>query len=96
MLSSCQKGLVKERKREEEGKKASEIGAARLRCASREGQVPRPCPIDELIEEAHPARIIWAFVEGLDLSEFYDQVKSVQGKPGSPAIDARLLMGLWL
>lgn len=68
----------------------------RLRCADREQEDSRPRRIEGLIEEGHRARIVWDFVDGLDLSELYDQIKSVEGSPGSPAIDPKILMALWL
>lgn len=68
----------------------------RLRCADREQEDTRPRRIEALIEEGHRARIVWDFVDGLDLSELYDQIKSVEGGPGSPAIDPKILMAVWL
>lgn len=70
--------------------------APRIRCADRESEVLRPVRIDELIEETHRARIVWAFVDGLDLSDLYGQVKSVGGNAGRPAIDAKILVAVWL
>jgi len=68
----------------------------RLRCADREREDPLPRRIDDLIDDDHPARIVWAFVSGLDLSALYALVKAVEGQPGSPAIDPRILMAVWL
>lgn len=68
----------------------------RLRCVDRAREDPRPRRIEDLIEDDHPARIVWDFVTGLDLSELYAQVRAVEGHPGSPAIDARILMAVWL
>lgn len=68
----------------------------RLRCADREREDRLPRRIDDLIDDDHPARIVWAFVSGLDLAALYAQVKAVEGQPGSPAIDARILMAVWL
>lgn len=68
----------------------------RLRCADREREDPLPRRIDDLIEDDHPARIVWAFVSGLDLAALSAQVKAVEGQPGSPAIDAGILMAVWL
>ena len=67
----------------------------RLRCADREREDRLPGRIDDLIDDDHPARMVWAFVSGLDLAALYAQVKAVEGRPGSPAIDARLLMAVW-
>ena len=52
--------------------------------------------IDSLIGEDHPARVIWAYVEELDLSELEDPIKAREGRPGHPAITPRLLLALWL
>jgi transposase len=68
----------------------------RLRCADREREDLRPRRIEDLVDENHQVRIVWNFVDGLDLSDLYARVKSVEGKPGSPAIDARILMAVWL
>jgi transposase len=52
--------------------------------------------LDQLLPPEHPARDLWHFVEGLDLSPLLAQVGSVPGHPGAPAIDPRILMALWL
>ena len=52
--------------------------------------------LDELIAEDHRARAVWAYVESLDLSPLYEQVQSVAGEVGRPAIDPAILMTLWL
>ena len=72
------------------------LAPPRLRCADREREDPLPRRIDDLIDADHPARIVWAFVSGLDLSVLYARVKAVEGQPGSPAIDPRILMAVWL
>jgi transposase len=73
------------------------LAPPRLRCVDREREDPLPRRIDDLIDDDHPARIVWAaFVSGLDLAELYARVKAVEGQPGSPAIDARILMAVWL
>src|ERR1700752_3211973 len=56
----------------------------------------RAVDIDSLIGQDHPARVIWAFVEGLDLSELEDRVKARENRPGHPAPSPRLLLALWL
>ncbi len=68
----------------------------RIRRVNREGEVIRPQRIDDLIDEEHRARIVWDFVEGLDLSDLYAKVKSVEDHPGRPAIDAKILFAVWL
>lgn len=51
---------------------------------------------DELIDEQHPARLIWELTSQLDLSEFESEVRSYEGEPGSPCWPPRLLMSVWL
>ena len=38
----------------------------------------------------------WSFVEGLDVSALLGPIKSLEGRPGHPAADPRILLGLWL
>jgi transposase len=52
--------------------------------------------LDELLAKEHRAREVWDYVEGLDLSEFYDKVRSVVGGPGRPGVDPAVLTALWL
>jgi transposase len=71
-------------------------GRPRLRTANRYQIVFRAAALDELIPPDHPARVVWDFVEGLDLSPLYDSIKSVAGNAGRPCIDPKILMALWL
>ena len=57
---------------------------------------PYPKTIDELIPPDHKARTIWKLVEELDVTPLYDQIKSVEGHAGRPAIDPKILVTLWL
>jgi len=52
--------------------------------------------LDDLVASDHRVRLVWRFVEGLDLSALYADVKSVEGGPGHPPADPRLLVALWL
>ena len=56
----------------------------------------RAVDIESLIGESHPARVIWAYVEGLDLSELEARIKARDDRPGHPATSPRLLLALWL
>jgi len=71
-------------------------GAPRLREPVRNQVELRAVDIDSLIGQGHPARVIWAYVEGLDLSELEDRVKARENRPGHPAPSPRLLLALWL
>jgi transposase len=71
-------------------------GRPRLRRAER-GQVElRALSLDQLIAPEHRVRQVWAFAEGLDLGSLYAQVKAVEGHPGHPPADPRVLLALWL
>jgi transposase len=52
--------------------------------------------LDGLLPVDHRARIVWSFVESLDLSELYERVKSREGEAGRPAADPAVLVALWL
>ncbi len=56
----------------------------------------RPVNLEALLPPDHQARAVWAFVEGLDLSPIYGEIKAVEGAPGRPPIDPKILMALWL
>jgi transposase len=67
----------------------------RLRTADRQ-QLLSPLLIDDLIEDDHPARAVWRFAEGLDLSVLYDRIRARGTTAGRPPIDPRILVALWL
>lgn len=52
--------------------------------------------LDSLVQADHQVRIVWAFVEGQDLTPLYDLVAARGSAPGRRAIDPCILMALWL
>lgn len=52
--------------------------------------------LDSLIPEKHPVRAIWAFLQGLNLTDFYTLIKAATDSPGRPASDPRVLLSLWV
>lgn len=52
--------------------------------------------LDQRVDENHPVRLVWAFVESLDLSELFDRVKAVEGNVGRNVTDFRVLFALLL
>lgn len=64
--------------------------------ANREQIVFRAAPLDALLPDDHAARLVWAYVEGLDLSVLYDRIRSVERGPGRAPIDPKILLALWL
>jgi transposase len=56
----------------------------------------RPTDLESLLPEDHRARAVWDFVSGLDLSPWYESIRSVEGEAGRPAIDPAILLSLWI
>jgi transposase len=71
-------------------------GTPRLRYANRQQGEMRSCAVDSLIPEEHPVRVVWGFVEGLDLTGLLAKIKAVEGGAGASATDPRILLALWL
>ena len=55
-----------------------------------------PTDLEALLPPGHAARLVWRFVEGLDLSAFYAPIRAREGRAGRPAIDPKILIALWL
>lgn len=75
---------------------AAPHGTPRLREPKRDQIELQAVDIESLIGEDHLARLIWAYVLGLDLSELENRIKARDDTPGHPAISPRLLLALWL
>jgi hypothetical protein len=71
-------------------------GLPRLRYAERSQIEWRPVSLDELVADSHYVRLVWRFVEGLDLTMLFETIKAVDGRPGHPPADPRILLALWL
>ena len=81
---------------EQAAPEVAEGGRPRLRLAER-GQVElRALSLDQLVAAEHRVRLVWAFAEGLDLGVLYAGIKAVEGHPGHPPADPRVLLALWL
>lgn len=52
--------------------------------------------LEALLPDDHRARVVWSFVESLDLSELYAAIRSREGEAGHPAADPKVLLALWL
>lgn len=68
----------------------------RFEAIDRKQMVMLPVDIEHLVDEAHPVRAIWEFIEMLDLSSFSEDVRAVEGERGRPAHDPRLMIALWV
>jgi transposase len=52
--------------------------------------------LEALLAADHRARVVWAFVETLDLRVFYAAIRSLEGGAGRPPADPKVLLALWL
>jgi transposase len=52
--------------------------------------------LEALLPSDHRARVVWEFVEALDLSALYAVIKAREGEPGRPPPDPAVLLALWL
>lgn len=68
----------------------------RVRRVSREQLGLEVVDLESLIPDDHPARTLWAAVEQLDLSRFYEAIAAREGHAGRPATDPKMLVCLWL
>lgn len=68
----------------------------RLETAERKQIVFQQSCLDDFLAPDHRARQVWAYVEGLDLSMLYGQVRTTVASSGRPAIDPAILVSLWL
>lgn len=71
-------------------------GTPRVKSPERNQVEFRACCWNDLLPQDHQARIVWDYVEGLELGPLYDRIKAVERHPGQPAIDPRILFALWL
>lgn len=68
----------------------------RVKRPERERMEVRTISLDSTIAADHEVRLIWEFVEHMNLSPWYAEIKAVEGQPGRSAIDPAILFALWL
>lgn len=56
----------------------------------------RDFSLEEFVPADDRVRIVWRYVERLDLSHLYAKIRAVEGAPGRDAVDPRILVALWL
>jgi len=71
-------------------------GTLRLVYAERQQVEFQVFCLDDLLDADHPARRVWAFVEGQDTSAFEAKIVSFLDRPGRPAFDPKVLLAIWL
>src|SRR5438067_8501663 len=52
--------------------------------------------LDSQLPDDHRARLVSAFVEGLDLRQFYDRIKARDAVAGRSATHPRVVLAVWL
>jgi transposase/IS5 family transposase len=75
---------------------AAAAGKPRLRPVERCQVEMRCASLDQLLPPDHQARLVWTYVEQLDLSAVLQTIKAVAGQVGRDANDPRVLLALWL
>jgi transposase len=71
-------------------------GIPRLKVAERTQVEFRIASLDELIPQDHLARLVWGYVNQLDMSILLGNIQAVEGNVGRPATDPKILLALWL
>jgi len=71
-------------------------GSPRLREPVRDQVELRAVDLEALLPDEHPARVIWAYVEKLDLSALEERVRARVHGPGQAPVSPRLQLALWL
>jgi transposase len=72
------------------------VGRPRVQRPDRAQLEMRAVDLEGLLPADHRARLVWAFVEGLDLAPLYGAIRATEGAPGRPPIDPAILTCLWL
>ncbi len=75
---------------------AKAAGKPRLREPVRDQIELRVVDLDALIGSDHAARVIWAYVERLELSALEEAVRARVHTPGQAPVSPRLFLALWL
>jgi transposase len=71
-------------------------GRARMRDPERRQVEWRSVDLDSLLSADHPARVIWRYVEQLDLLVLEEKIRAREHTPGQAPVSPRLLLALWL
>jgi transposase len=71
-------------------------GRPRLREPIRDQVELRAVDFEALLPAEHPARVIWAYVQRLDLSALEETVRARAHGPGQAPVSPRLQLALWL
>lgn len=74
-----------------------DVGSSRrVKAINRQQMVLRPTNVEGLVDGDHPVRAIWELTGRLDLKSFYEEIASIEGTAGRPAMDPQLMISLWI
>jgi transposase len=76
--------------------RSSELGKPRLREPVRDQVELRVIDLEGLLALDHPARVIWQYVQKLDLRALEEVVEAREHGPGQAPVTPHLLLALWL
>ena len=71
-------------------------GRPRMQRPDRHQVAMRMLALDGLLADDHQARLVWQYVDGLDMTPLYGLIRAVEGRAGRNPIDPKILMALWL
>lgn len=74
----------------------SKTNRARVKRPERYQVTFRSLALDQVLPSDHRARVVWAYVDSLDLSALYARIQAVEGSAGRDAVDPKILMALWM
>ena len=77
-------------------KQSSSAGQARVKRPERHQVEWRPLALEQCLPSDHQARVVWRYVDSLDLSPLYSKIKAVEGVAGRDAVDPKILLALWM
>ncbi|MFH1245398.1 MAG: IS1182 family transposase [Candidatus Omnitrophota bacterium] len=68
----------------------------RMRPVERKQYFMETISLEDMAAEDDTVRAIWAFVERLDLTAYYNKIKSKVNEAGSPAYNPKVLLAMWI
>jgi len=68
----------------------------RMRPVERKQYFMETVSLEDMAAEDDMVRAIWAFVERLDLTAYYNKIKSRVNEAGSPAYNPKVLLAMWI
>ena len=72
------------------------MAAARVKRPERNQIEWQPASLDQMVPKDHRVRVVWTYVDSLDFSPIYQNIKAVEGGAGRDAADPKILMALWM